>query len=365
MAARIGRTLAGQIVETLKSICDRDINFIDPDGRIIASTDPERVNSYHEGGHEASRTGEIIVIERDDPVRNLRHGINMPIRFHSRTVAVIGITGPPAEVRRYTELAQRLTLLHLREQELEARNYDRRTQTAQLVRALLAGEAVSSGFLGEVLKANGIPMEGGVWRTVVLQLQTRHGRPLAALEAEVNALIDRAGRCLSAFFFPDEYIVILPAEVFEAQEAAFAALAEAYPDAIKIGVGSRRHLTRQDLSAEAARLALRSLEPGQNYALYERMRLELLLAGVGEGARRAYLARCLAALTEEEKSLLRLYFSQDASLKDTAAALFMHKNTLQYRLRRIQERSGLDPRRFREAAAIYAALVLERIGGAE
>lgn len=35
-------TLAQQIVDTIHDVCGYDINFINPEGRIYASTDPER-----------------------------------------------------------------------------------------------------------------------------------------------------------------------------------------------------------------------------------------------------------------------------------------------------------------------------------
>ena len=137
MPAPIQGQLAQQIVDTLKTICNHNINFIDVQGRISASTDPARVGSYHDGGREAARLGKIVTIEADAPDRDVRRGINMPIRFHGDTVAVIGITGDPEEVRKYADLAQRLTLLLLREHEIDARNYDTRTQTGYLVRALI------------------------------------------------------------------------------------------------------------------------------------------------------------------------------------------------------------------------------------
>ena len=46
MSEPIHLQLARQIVETLKSICDHDINYIDTDGRICASTDESRINEY-------------------------------------------------------------------------------------------------------------------------------------------------------------------------------------------------------------------------------------------------------------------------------------------------------------------------------
>ena len=364
MEATLSTQLTQQIVETLKTICDHDINFIDIDGRIRASTDPERVGGYHVGGHEAARSGRIVTIEQDDPARELRHGINMPIRFHGKTVAVIGITGPPAELRRYADLAQRLTLLLLREHEMDAHTYDIRTQTSHLVRALTDGEMVNTEFLQQVLQKNGLPDDGARWRTVIIQMKTAGGRPLMAVETAIQGAIDRLGSSLSAFLYPGQFRLLLPDARFAGRAELLRALAAQYPDTLQIAVGSARRLLRQDRSCRAAELALRSLEPGQNYAVYESMRMELLLGSVAPDVGTAYLEKCLQGLDADDKALLAVYFAEDQSLQQTAAHFYLHKNTLQYRLGRIRARCGLDPRAFRDGCVLYTALCLERMRAA-
>ena len=53
------------------------------------------------------------------------------------------------------------------------------------------------------------------------------------------------------------------------------------------------------------------------------------------------------------------------SLKETAERCFLHVNTVQYRLKRVRERCGLDPRRFREASLLYTALRVEAMSRQE
>lgn len=276
MAAQLHLHLAQQIVETLKTVCDHDINYIDPEGIITASTDPRRVGSYHEGGHEAARTGRIVTIRDDDPARDLRRGINMPIRFHGRTVTVIGITGEPEQVRRYADLAQRLTLLLLREQELEARDYDKRAQTGFLVRALMERAPVSTELVTEVLRQNGLAQDPGSWRSVIVHLRGDGGEPLAQVETALDGVLDRLGGCLRGYAYPSTHLVLVPEDRFARRQGLLQELAAEHP-ALRIAVGSPRPLARQHRSAQAARLALRSMAPGQNYAVYESMGLELLL----------------------------------------------------------------------------------------
>lgn len=57
---------------------------------------------------------------------------------------------------------------------------------------------------------------------------------------------------------------------------------------------------------------------------------------------------------------LNCYFDLDISLSKTAKKLKLHRNTLVYRLEKIAEVTGLDPRNFNDAFQLELALMLER-----
>lgn len=55
------------------------------------------------------------------------------------------------------------------------------------------------------------------------------------------------------------------------------------------------------------------------------------------------------ALTAEQQELLHALFSNQLNLSETARALYLHRNTLLYRLDKLKEKTGLDPREFSDA----------------
>lgn len=59
-------------------------------------------------------------------------------------------------------------------------------------------------------------------------------------------------------------------------------------------------------------------------------------------------------------SSLRYYFDYDLSLSKTSKKLKIHRNTLVYRLEKISEVTGFDPRVFNEAFQLQLALILDR-----
>ena len=59
----ISKELAQSIVVEMKKIIDKDLNFIDSNGIIIASTDETRIGTYHAGGKQVILRKDIIKIE--------------------------------------------------------------------------------------------------------------------------------------------------------------------------------------------------------------------------------------------------------------------------------------------------------------
>ncbi len=65
-------------------------------------------------------------------------------------------------------------------------------------------------------------------------------------------------------------------------------------------------------------------------------------------------------LTPELRETLQAYFIHGLSISETARALFIHRNTLLYRLDRVTELTGQNPREFAAAVQLYLAIWLQR-----
>ena len=60
---------------------------------------------------------------------------------------------------------------------------------------------------------------------------------------------------------------------------------------------------------------------------------------------------------------LTAYFAANGSLEGTARALFVHPNTVRYRLRQVAELTGLTPSSPRDALTLQIAMMLGRQSG--
>lgn len=357
MAVTVHRRVAEQVVQAVKDVCGHDINFIDTSGRIFASTNRARVGQYHEAGREAAKTGRTLEVSRAEDYFGTQPGVNIPLSHEGETVAVIGITGAPDEVRKYAVLAQKITALILREHELEQRSSTERAQMDHVVRALAMAEHLNYDYYRAFMARHSVDLEGA---RVTVILRTHSGdENLTRVKSELTRVIRQQGITLYAFCYPHEFILMPePAQVAPLLEAV-SRVEQENPGAVRAAVGSAEPLGLQSRSYEAARIALRAMEPGQQVARFEDLDLEILLGSIPAEARERFLDRSgMDGLPEKDRRLLRAYFASGCSLKATCERLYLHKNTLQYQLDRIHRETGYNPRSFADAVVLYLAVKL-------
>jgi DNA-binding PucR family transcriptional regulator len=90
---------------------------------------------------------------------------------------------------------------------------------------------------------------------------------------------------------------------------------------------------------------------------------ERVLAG-DSTARRHLVDRAYRRLQESQTALLEtaaMYLELGRSLEATARALFVHPNTVRYRLNRVTEVTGWDPTQPREGYVLHVAIALGRL----
>lgn len=357
MIGAVSSFMAQQIVDTVKDVCGQDINFIQADGMICASTNPARIGTFHEIGRRAAREGCPIEVEEGGNFAGTQQGINMPVYHKGRLIAVIGITGIPHEVRKYAYLAERITILLIREQELNASSRRQADQKHYIVTALAQREQTDSSYLSECLKEYGIDFHS---RKRFLILQFHSGSNLMNLSLEqqrIGQLFEQAGITLSAFRYPREFLGVIEDRDYEKISCLIREFTKKNSGLIYGAMGKPAELFQLYASYESALTALKSLEEsGESFASFDDLRLELILSSADQEGKEEFTRKILTSLSEEDLQIMEAYFSEDMSLSNTCKRLYLHKNTLQYKLNRIHQKSGLNPRSFRDAVLLYLAL---------
>ena len=98
--------------------------------------------------------------------------------------------------------------------------------------------------------------------------------------------------------------------------------------------------------------------PGQPGLTAWSLGLSLLFSELPSQTHKDFIHKVLGTLPEELIETLETFLHHDLSISETAKTLFVHRNTLIYRLDRITDLTGYNPRRFLGAVHLYLALWL-------
>ena len=143
------------------------------------------------------------------------------------------------------------------------------------------------------------------------------------------------------------------AAVIETAESEGIAGIRAGIGTVKAGLAGLRESCRE---AESALKTGKRFQPDARVLRYSESLLERIVETIPASQRAAirdeFTERCgNFALNPELTETVEVFFRNDLNLTAASKQLFIHRNTLNYRLDRIRAKSGLDLRRFRDAAA--------------
>lgn len=300
--------------------------------------------------------GSVLEVTEDNNFSGTKQGINLPLYHNEHLLAVIGITGIPDKVRSYAYLAERITNLLIREQELN--QYSRRQADKKhfVIQSLIRNETDNQEYLTSCLHEFKIDLN--TKKRIVL-IRTNKQNPItnrSVLEQKIQQMFAQAHVCLHTFNYPGDFIALIEETDFEKQNYIFKLFAKEHFDILDIAVGKPTSLFQLHTSYQSAETALHSLIiSSEHYVIFDDLTLELILSTITPENQKEFLAKTIAPLNEQELHLLEVYFSEEMSLAATSERLFLHKNTLQYKLNAIQKKCSLNPRKFQDAVLLYLA----------
>lgn len=373
---------ASQILREMKSLVHHDINLIDTQGVIFASTNPARVGQFHPGALRILREGLSELNVRENDGSGMQPGVNLPIYLDGQLEGVIGITGDPAEVGVFGGVMRRMLEIML--EDLRRKDLD---STVEQARALfLENWLFSAEPDWKELAQRGRLLEIDINQPYVLlriqlfDVSAPGGAPLlpdelhsaAIVQAIQNELPARRGQCCAALRnqllvllrqLPLSDTVLLAQRLCRVAGRGYPASVQAYGGISSSGSGAE--LRRCYLQASTA-CTLASRSSKGNVLYYDRVSLEFLLQSVPrllrDDLRESVFTRCPAQDVPAYARLIRLFFGSGGDLNRCAAALGVHRNTVQYRLERLTQLTGYDLRRPGDAAILFLAVLDQEEG---
>jgi len=103
-------------------------------------------------------------------------------------------------------------------------------------------------------------------------------------------------------------------------------------------------------------------QPEERVYYYEDMEMYCILNNIITDDTKEFSHKILNKITSKEiRNTLNAYYECNANIEKTAERLYMHKNTIKYRLLKIQEMTGLDIKNNDENFKLYLAVLIDKI----
>jgi carbohydrate diacid regulator len=383
-------SVAQEIARETSSIIGINVLITDRNGIVIGSGDTERVGSFHEASIEVVRT--LRATSHDAAaahrLKGVQPGVTLPVLLDNEAVGTVGLTGDPEQVERFGRLVRNQTEVLLRESLLLRSRLLRERATEELLRDVTHYDAqvtepdfiaFKSAELGYDLRLHRV--------VVVLDLDAPEtAQPIdraepTTLQAAVLRTVRRAfaGAQDIVGTVASGRIAVLHAAGKDRDEDArlverCAALADhlarAHTVQCRAGIGgvvasvAGLHESYRD-AASALYLGGRLGRSGAVTHIAD-VRAHDLLAGVPHPARARFAQAVLGPLPAQSdwpviRATLTAWCEAGFSLVRAAAALRVHRNTLVYRLDKIETLVGPGLREPRTCLALYLACLLDAL----
>src|SRR5690625_59537 len=100
--------IAQNIVKTVSKTLPFPISLSDEHGYIVGDTQTKRIGTFHPTYKKVIDSGDFVTFDTADIIEleNVLPGIAAPLNFQNKVIGVLGIIGPPEEVRPYAELTK-------------------------------------------------------------------------------------------------------------------------------------------------------------------------------------------------------------------------------------------------------------------
>ncbi|ENM5759254.1 sugar diacid recognition domain-containing protein [Vibrio mimicus] len=369
--------LAQQIVDRTMAIIGYNINVMNQAGVIIGSGEKKRLGQVHDGAILALKHGDSVELTAQSCVllKGVKPGINMVLRNQQQVVGIVGITGEPDEIRDFANLVKMSAEMIIEQAALvEQLQWDRRHRE-EFIFAWINNTLAPSELEAWAARLS-IDLSKPRVAVVIAFRQPRSGQSLDQIRQVVELLEHPERDNLVAVVSMQEIVVLKPCRTPEHWTSEYESLRidklmarlKTYDiTGYDIALGQLfLNPNSIHLSYQSAKQVLRIgqvRQPQKHKHLYEELRLPVLLSPLRECWQGEQWVSVMTQLQTADRSgqLLRTLdalFKANGNLNECAQSLFIHRNTLRYRLEKITEITGIDTTSLLGLAELYIAYQL-------
>jgi carbohydrate diacid regulator len=355
---------AMNIVESLRDVIAHDINFIDLNSIIIASSNASRIGDFHEGSKIVYDTQKALIIYGEDDYEGAKPGINLPVTFDDEIVAVIGITGEYDVIKKFSDVIVKMTEILIKEFYFRDQKEMKQENIRYIVELIINDLESPKAILKKAQLLN-IHLEH-INKVAVMKLENIEHKYSNMRRLIQDSIKHRLSEHELVVNYQGDFILLLDQTDAHKLNNIMNYVTSKYSIALSVGYSNsidsfdkvyHGYLNAQriaDLAHKIGRFELVTLSDFD---------LELILLDVDKAIQETFIEKVFHKVDqdtlEQWHEMLMSFAKNNGSINATSEELFIHKNTLQYRLKKIKEVTGYDPRNLRDFTVLYLAILLQ------
>ncbi|MCM3783425.1 helix-turn-helix domain-containing protein [Neobacillus mesonae] len=338
---QLSKALAQDIVDRMMKDIPYNINIMNDKGIIIGSGNRDRIGTEHRGAIKALESGEMVEVWEDQ--RYEKKGTNEPIVINQVRVGVIGISGSPEEVRPFCNIV-RTTVVLLIEQGMALQSMQNEANRKKaFLEVLLHHQGAYTQKLQKRALAYNIDV---LLPTTVIYIEH------PGMNSELSNIL-----LLHPSFIIEEDACIILIQDTKEMKTVIKQLQQIKP-LLKISVSRHEtHIADSYHQAKSAMKISQALRLPETITLYDQVEFLVKLSEAELTGPEQLITRLEDKESVDLLDTLRTFINHNGSVSLTSAELNIHRNTLQYRLKRIQDLTEKDPRNVLQLFELTLGLV--------
>ena len=382
----LNSAIAQSIVDITMSVLHVNVNIMDVNGTVIAAGDKSRIGTFHCAAAEVIATGQKKAVSAQEaaPMDNVEPGATYPIVYKGEVIGALGMTGAPEYVDKFVELGALYALLFIEQEDMKQRVFQEQRVRESILLDLFTGRCLKDAdFFLQRLAGLNYRLDKA-HRVIAVRLEAlEHQTDMILCQQIKDRLTDLlankriCGAPLIGCFVQSQLALLAPVQNKPCAPERFAAEVKDLYDCLRQATDNQVLIAIDgiceswtDIPAAFAQ-AKGTLEIACRYNQKDGVirsddyLTEYTLLHIPAQERQRFVNTVLGRLRTgkpRQRELLlqtlRTYFQNDMNAQKTAEELFIHRNTLNMRLNKIREWSGLSPQRFQDAFNLRMAIIL-------
>lgn len=337
------------LVDEITAYIDEEIIITNENGIIVASTDQTRIGNYHEGAFLAMKKQKKMIMTEElcKKLEGVRKGIVLPITIKESPIGVLGITGDPLKVEPYARIVQRMAELFISET-IAQMTEEKISRNLELFVFDWINGNVSQNILTERSKFFNINLS--VYRQIIcIEILSSPMENLSYKELlSLKRIWDQNQDAIFVRWGQGKLIIVdvgySKQQLLKKINNFLLKTKNKFGDDVYVGVGKETDYLNIRTSYEQAERSCFVAKKENRIVFEEELRLEMLQYSIDQKTKRHFIERTVAPIIAEETLLgtLKCWLGNNMSINKTAEELFIHKNTLYYRLQKIEEKTNMN-----------------------